>query len=107
MSEPRAFQCACGAKREAPTGLRYVSCVRCGRAMVPASANAFAPTPPRSIVASATFASQLLGTVVFALAFVSIVKHGHSWPVNLTILVIGAAGVFAGGNAHRGSMLAL
>jgi len=75
--------------------------------MAPATLNVFAPTPSRSIVASATLASQLLGTLVFALALVWIIKHGNSWPVNLTILVLGAVAVFAGGNAHRGSLGAL
>lgn len=75
--------------------------------MAPATLNVFAPTPSRSIVASATLASQLLGTLTFALALVWIIKFGHHKPVNLTILVLGALGVFAGGNAHRGSVVAL
>jgi len=65
------------------------------------------PRPARSIVATATFVSQLLGTLGFALALVWIIKHGHPQPVSLTILVLGAICVFAGGNAHRGSVRAL
>lgn len=75
--------------------------------MAPATSNTFAPTPPRSIVAAATLASQLLGTLAFALALVWIIKHGDRQPVSLTILVLGAVCVFAGGNAHRGSVRAL
>lgn len=75
--------------------------------MVPQSPNAFRPTPSRSIVSIATFTSQLLGALAFALAVVWIAKHGDRQPVTLTILVLGAVCVFAGGNAHRGSVLAL
>jgi hypothetical protein len=74
--------------------------------MAPTS-TAFAPTPPRSIVASATLASQLLGTLVFALALVWFIKLGGRSPLNVTIMVLGAVAVFAGGSAHRGSIAAL
>jgi drug/metabolite transporter (DMT)-like permease len=74
--------------------------------MAPASIK-LAPTPPRSIVAIATLASQLLGTLAFALAFVWVFKHGDRQPLSVAILVLGAVCVFAGGNAHRGSVRAL
>ncbi|HEX5058269.1 MAG TPA: hypothetical protein VFV99_02860 [Kofleriaceae bacterium] len=75
--------------------------------MAPATLNVFVPTPSRSIVAGATLVSQLLGTLAFALALVWIIKHGYRGPINVTILVLGAVAVFAGGNAHRGSVVAL
>jgi len=75
--------------------------------MVPQSPEAFHPTPSRAIVAIATFTSQLLGALAFALALVWIVRQGDRQPITMTILVLGAVCVFAGGNAHRGSVLAL
>lgn len=107
VGEVRTLKCACGATREAPVGLRYLSCVRCGRGMAPATSNPFAPSPSRSIVAGATFVSQLLGMLGFVLALVWTIKHGGHWMVNATILSLGALVVFAGGHAHRGSVGAL
>jgi hypothetical protein len=75
--------------------------------MVPQWPDALHPTPSRSIIAIATCTSQLLGALAFALALVWIVKHGDRQPMKLTILALGAVCVFAGGNAHRGSVLAL
>lgn len=63
--------------------------------------------PSRAMVAIATFTTQLLGALAFALAVVWIIKQGDRQPMTLTILTLGALGVFAGGNAHRGSILAL
>ena len=63
--------------------------------------------PARPIAASATLATQLLGTLVFALAFYWVFRHRGYWPTNVAILSVGAIGVFAGGNAHRGSVRAL
>ena len=71
------------------------------------SSNAFRSMPPRSTAAIATIPSQLLGTLAFALAFVWIYKFGDRRPVSLTIGVLGAVCVFAGGKALRGSVLAL
>ncbi len=100
------MHCACGATREVPSALRFVGCVKCGRAMAQRSTEP-PPTPPRSIVAAATLASQLLGTLAFGLALVWIVKHGNRAPWVFAILALGAVCVFAGGIAHRGSVRAL
>jgi hypothetical protein len=58
------------------------------------------------LVATATFVSQLLGALAFALALVWIFR-GDRQPVTLTIFVLAAIFVFAGGHAHRGSVGAL
>lgn len=107
VAQLQVLHCVCGATREAPIGLRVLSCARCGRALALATPNAFVPIPARSIVATATLASQLLGMLAFALALVWIVKQGDRQPVSVTILVLGVVCVFAGGNAHRGSLRAL
>lgn len=107
VTPQQVFQCACGARRQASNVVRVLSCLQCCRAMVPESPNAFRPTPSRSIVAIATLTTQLLGAIAFALAVVWIIKQGDRQPMKLTILTLGAVGVFAGGNAHRGSVLAL
>ena len=75
--------------------------------MAPPSVAASTPPPSRRIVATATLASQLLGTVAFALALVWIVALRVSDPVVIAVMVVGAAVVFAGGNAHRGNVIAL
>jgi hypothetical protein len=63
--------------------------------------------PPRSLAAIATFTSQLLGIVAFALAVAWICKHGDRRPASFAILVLGPLCVFAAGNALRGSVRAL
>ena len=70
------------------------------------SSSAFTPAPPRWILSTAAFASQLLGTFAFAFALAWIYK-GDRLPLTMAILVLGAASVFAGGHAGRGSASAL
>jgi len=103
----RTFHCPCGARRDVGIGIRFLGCVKCGRAMIPATLLPLAAPPGRALLASAMFATQLLGALVFALAFVWITKHHGDWPTNVAILCAGAIGVFAGGKAHRGSVRAL
>lgn len=107
MGEQRVMHCACGAIREVPSALRFVSCVKCGRAMAQRRLTDSEPSPTRWIVSAATLASQLLGTVAFAIALVWIVKHGNRAPWVVGVLALGAVCVFAGGIAHRGSLRAL
>lgn len=75
--------------------------------MAPLSAAVIAPPPSRTLVATATLATQLLGTLAFALALVWIVALRVTDPVILAAGLAGAACVFAGGNAHRGNLVAL
>lgn len=75
--------------------------------MAPPSPAASAPAPARTLVAAATLASQLLGTLAFALALVWIVALRVTEPTVIAVMVVGAACVFAGGNAHRGNVTAL
>ncbi len=107
MAETQVLHCACGAVREAPVGLPIVSCVQCGRAMAPASIKFHKPAPARSLVAASTLASQLLGTIAFALALGWIVSLHVTTPPVIGVLVAGALCVFAGGHAHRGSLVGL
>ena len=98
--------CACGATREAPAGLRIVSCVRCGRAL---RSTPDVPAPPSSAVAAfAALASQLVGMLAFCLAV------GWAWSVEAdgriavgALLALAALWVFAGGAALRGSLVGL
>lgn len=75
--------------------------------MIPATLLPLAAPPGRGLLASAMAATQLLGSLVFALAFAWLIKHRGDWPTNVAILSLGAIGVFAGGKAHRGSVVAL
>jgi hypothetical protein len=75
--------------------------------MIPQTPDALHPTPSRAIISIATFTTQLLGALAFALAVVWIIKQGDRQPMKLAILALGAVGVFAGGNADRGSVFAL
>ena len=75
--------------------------------MAPATPMTFAPPPKRSLVATATFASQLLGTIAFALAVAWIAALRVTEPQILAVMIVGAIVVFAGGNAHRGNVVAL
>lgn len=104
--ETRAVHCACGMTRHAPVGLAIVSCVRCGAAMGEAAAARLTPPPSRALLVLATLPTQLLGAFAFALALVWIAK-GVRDPAVITALVAGAACVFAGGVAYRGSVVAL
>lgn len=99
--------CACGATRHAPSGLTIVSCVACGARMSRTMPITYAKPPSRAFVATATFASQLLGTFAFALALVWIVALRSTEPPVVGVLLAGAVAVFAGGNAHRGNVIAL
>jgi hypothetical protein len=75
--------------------------------MAPATVATYAPPPSRTLVATATFASQLLGTLAFALGLVWIVALRVTDAAILSIMIAGAIAVFAGGNAHRGNVIAL
>ena len=75
--------------------------------MAPPSVATSTPPPSRKVVATATLASQLLGTIAFALALVWIVALRVTDPVVIAVMVVGAVVVFAGGNAHRGNVIAL
>ena len=75
--------------------------------MAPATPQTFAPPPSRTIVAAATLASQLLGTCAFALALAWIVALRVTEPQIIAVMIVGAVVVFAGGNAHRGNVIAL
>ncbi|HLL20745.1 MAG TPA: hypothetical protein VK427_01380 [Kofleriaceae bacterium] len=81
--------------------------MQCGRAMAPSSKTAFAPAPSRAVVAAATLVSQLLGTLAFAFGLVWIVALRVNDAAVVAVLVVGALAVFAGGHAHRGSVVAL
>jgi hypothetical protein len=106
VGETQVLHCACGSTREAPVGLSILSCVQCGAAMYPKT-EATEPPPARTLVSTATLASQLLGTIAFALAlFWLVVLRVHDATV-IGVLVTGAVVVFAGGHAHRGSVVAL
>jgi hypothetical protein len=88
--------------------MRVVSCVRCGNAMSPQSWAPRVATPPgRSIVASAMAATQLLGVLGFALGFTALFRHHGHWQTSVALLAASAVAVFAGGNAHRGSLRGL
>lgn len=103
----RVLHCKCGATREAPPELAIVSCVRCGAAMGRASMTRIALPPSRMLLALGTFATQLFGTIAFALALVWIIKLGVTGDAVVAGLVIGALCVFVGGAAYRGSIVAL
>jgi len=75
--------------------------------MAPESPTIYAQPPARTLVATATLASQLLATIAFALALVWIVALRVSEPAVIAVLCVGAVCVFAGGNAHRGNVIAL
>lgn len=101
------MHCACGATRDAPQGLTIVSCVACGAAMSRSIPIQYATPPARTLVTTATFATQLLGTFAFALALVWIVALHVTAPPAIAVLLAGAGAVFAGGHAHRGNVVAL
>jgi len=101
------LHCTCGATRQAPVSMSIVSCVRCGAAMGLASKVASVPAPRRTLVGTATFASQLLGTAVFVLGLVWIVALRTTTDVVFGALVASAILVLAGGHAHRGGVIAL
>jgi len=107
VGETQDLYCACGATRVAPINLTIVSCVQCGRAMAPLSSAIVTPPPSRIVVSIATLASQLLGTIAFALALVWIVSLRVTEPLVIGAMVAGAICVFAGGAAHRGNLVAL
>lgn len=65
------------------------------------------PAPSRPVLAGATLVSQLLGAITFALALLWIVKLGNRGGPTVAVMIAGALCVFAGGNAHRGSVLAV
>jgi hypothetical protein len=107
VGELQELHCACGATRRAPIALSIVSCVSCGRAMAPAQVVTYAPPPSRTLVATATLASQLLGTFAFALGLIWIVALRVTDATIISIMFAGTVAVFAGGNAHRGNVIAL
>ena len=65
------------------------------------------PAPRRTLVATATLVSQLLGTAVFALGLVWIIASHVTSDVVIGAVVASALVVFAGGHAHRGGLVAL
>ena len=99
--------CACGATRQAPTFLVHVSCVRCGAAMHSTPLARAVQPPSRRLLSLGTLVTQLLGTFLFALALVWMIKFRISDGFVVGGLVVGAAFVFAGGAAYRGSVVAL
>lgn len=107
MSFESLFHCACGATRSAPGRLSMISCVRCGRAMATRIAEAYVPAPSRPVLATATLVSQVLGAVAFVLALVWRLRLGGEGAGIVAVMVAGAACVFAGGLAHRGSVVAV
>ena len=107
MSGSQVFHCACGARRPVSNGLRAVGCVKCGRAMSPYKSDAFAIVPSRWMLSFATFISQLLGMLAFLMAATWMLKLGHRDVGAIGVALVGAVSVFAGGNAHRGSIRAL
>jgi hypothetical protein len=106
VGETRVVHCRCGATRNAPMGLKVISCVRCGAGMGSTVDMRRSIPPSRGLLALATFPSQVLGTLVFAFAVARIVLVGVD-DMAIGALVVAAAWVFAGGAAHRGSSLAL
>jgi len=64
------------------------------------------PAPSRARLAPATLVSQLLAASVFVMSLWWIVRHGNT-DVAMIGLIVGASGVFAGGMAHRGGLVAL
>ena len=107
MSGSQVFHCACGARRPVSNGLRVVACVKCGRAMSPYNSDAFSIVPSRWMLAVATFISQLLGILAFLLAAIWMLDVGHRNGGVAAVALFGAVSVFAGGQAHRGSIGAL
>ena len=100
------LHCGCGATRRAPAYRTILSCIQCGAAMAPPTI-ATDPPPRRALVSAATFASQLLATITFALALAWIAALGVIDALTIGILATSAICVFAGGTAHRGSLVAL
>ncbi len=107
MSGTQLFHCACGARRPVSNGLRVVGCVMCGRAMTPHKKDTFTRVPSRWILSFATFVSQLLGLIAFLIAATCMLELGHRNAAVFAVALFGAACVFAGGKAHRGSVRAL
>jgi hypothetical protein len=107
MTVPGVFHCSCGASRPVSNGLKFVSCVRCGRAMTPHGAEIHIPRPSRRTLVLATLTSQVLGAVAFALAALWLIVLGERTPLTISILVLGALHVFTAGMAYRGSVNAL
>ena len=89
-----------------PAALAVVSCVKCGRQMTSTDVQPTLP-PPRGRLGSATLVSQLVAACVFGLALWCFVRHAAPQGPLVGLMVASAAGVFAGGAAHRGSLLAL
>lgn len=75
--------------------------------MAPAQVVVYAPPPSRTLVATATLASQLLGTLAFALGLIWIAALHVTDAAIVAVMVAGTVAVFAGGNAHRGNVIAL
>lgn len=65
------------------------------------------PAPSRPVLAGATLVSQLLGAIAFALALLWFVKLGNRSAPTIAVMIAGALCVFAGGHAHRGSVIAV
>ena len=71
------------------------------------TASALGPAPARGLVSTATLLSQLFGTLAFALSLAWIISMRVTDGTVIGTLVVGAIVVFAGGNAHRGSLVGL
>jgi hypothetical protein len=76
-------------------------------AMTPLEPERALPTPSRRGLVVATFLSQLLGALVFALGVVWLVVLRDRTALTVTVLVLGAVHVFASGMAYRGSINSL
>ena len=106
MAATQIRYCSCGAVREVPLELPYVSCVQCGRALTLAR-EVETPMPSAAVVATATFTSQCLGTLAFTMTLAWSLHHRVAHPDVTMVCALGAIWVFAGGWAHRGSLPAL
>jgi hypothetical protein len=75
--------------------------------MSPYKSDAFSIVPSRWILSFATFISQLLGLLAFLMAAMWMLQLGHRNVGVIAVALFGALSVFAGGQAHRGSVWAL
>src|SRR4051812_15918139 len=90
--------CACGATRDAPTALRIVSCVRCGRALM-AAPEPPPPPPSSAVAAGAAVASQVLGAAGFCVVVAwAWALHPDARIAVTALLAPFALLVFAGGS---------
>jgi hypothetical protein len=93
--------------RDAPSTLRIVSCVRCGRALM-ATPELPPPPPSSAVAAGAALASQVLGAAGFCVVVAwAWALHPDARLAVAALLAPFALLVFSGGSALRGSIPAL